>query len=156
MNLGTMEGGQWHQSQPDDSMARNVIAKLIWNVAFRQPQIHTSDHCAVVVLLLRGRHGWMKQQHWRSQTFPLQLPPVEEQDEQTYLFGGLQKTCKEAAPVRRKCSDWISEESWQLIAHQVMLCCTSHLYQMGGAAYTAKLVHLFARIGLTRGCKPGA
>jgi hypothetical protein len=34
--------------------------------------------------------------------------------------------------MRHKCNNWISEESWQLIAHRAMLRCTSCLCQMGG------------------------
>jgi hypothetical protein len=57
---------------------------------------------------------------------------VEEQDQQTGLFGELQKTCKEDAPTKRKRNDWILEESWQLIAHRAMLCHTGRLCQAGG------------------------
>ena len=64
--------------------------------------------------------------------FPLQLPPVEEQDEQMHLFGELQKTCKEDTPMRRKHIDWISKESWRLIANRAMLRRTGHLCQTGG------------------------
>jgi hypothetical protein len=65
---------------------------------------------------------------------------VEEQDEQTRLFGELQKTCKEDAPTRHKCINWISKESWWLIAHQAMLHHTGRLCQMGGH-------HLHCQIG---------
>ncbi len=34
MDLAAMEGGHWHQSQPDYCMARDADAKLIRNVAF--------------------------------------------------------------------------------------------------------------------------
>jgi hypothetical protein len=53
---------------------------------------------------------------------------VEEQDEQMRLLEELQKTCMEDAPVRLKCSDWISEESWWLIAHRAMLRCNGCLF----------------------------
>ena len=43
----------------------------------------------------RGKPGQLKQYRHRCQLFPLQLPPAEEQDEQTRLFGELQKTCVE-------------------------------------------------------------
>jgi hypothetical protein len=124
-------GGHWHQSQPDYCMARDADAKLIRNVTFQQPRLHTLDHHAVVVSLLRGRHGQLKQYRQRCQTFPLQLPLVEEQDKQTRLFGDLQKTCKNT-PARWKDSDWILEESWRLIAHWAMLHRTGRLCQMGG------------------------
>jgi hypothetical protein len=137
-------------------MARDADANLLWNVAFQQPRIHTSDNCPVVVLLLRGRHGQMKQYRRHRQTFPLQHPPVEEQDEQTRLLGELQKTCEEDALVRQKRSDWISVESWRLIAHWVVLRCTGCLCQTGRHCLNAQLVHLFARIGLIRQSELGA
>ncbi len=122
-----------HQSQPDYyCMARDADAKLILNVAFQQPRIHTLDHCAVFVLLLRGRHGQQRRYHRSHQTFPLQLPLAEEQDEQTCLLGDLQKTCKENTPARQKGSNWIMKESWWLIAHQAMLRLTGRLCQTGG------------------------
>ncbi len=57
---------------------------------------------------------------------------MEEQDQQTRLFGELQKTCEEDAPTKRKQNDWISEESWRLIAHRAMLRHTGRLCQAGG------------------------
>jgi hypothetical protein len=48
------------------------------------------------------------------------------------FLGDLQKTCEENKLVRWKGSDWISEESWRLIAHRAMLCCTGRLCQTGG------------------------
>jgi hypothetical protein len=57
---------------------------------------------------------------------------VEEQDEQMRLFGDLRKMCEEDMLTRRKVNDWISEESWQLIAHQAMLRRTGRLCQTGG------------------------
>ncbi len=68
-------GGQWHQSQPDYCMARDADAKLIWNVAFQQPRIHSLDHPTVVVLLLRGQHGQLRQYCQRRQMFPPATPP---------------------------------------------------------------------------------
>jgi hypothetical protein len=125
-------GGQWHQSQPDYCMARDADATLIQNVAFRQRRIHTLDHPAVAVSLLRGRHGQLRKYRQCHQTFPLQLPPVEEQVEQTRLFGDLQKTCEENKLARRKGSNWILEESWRLIAHRAMLRHTGRLCQTRG------------------------
>jgi hypothetical protein len=113
-------------------MARDGDAKLFLGVAFRPPWIYDSDHRAVVALILRGQPGWLKLYHQRRQRYPLQIPPVEEQDEQTRLFGELRKTCEEETPTRRKQNDWILEESWQLIAHRAMLRRTSRLCQMGG------------------------
>ncbi len=57
---------------------------------------------------------------------------MEEQDQQTRLFGELRKTCEKDAPTKRKRNDWISEESWRLIAHRAMLRHTGRLCQAGG------------------------
>ncbi len=102
------------------------------NVAFRQPRIHTSDHRAVVAFIWKGKVGKLKRYRKSRQTFPLQLPPAEEQDAQTRLFGELWATCKDDVPTQRKPSNWISEESWRLIAHRAMLRRTGCLCQMGG------------------------
>jgi hypothetical protein len=102
------------------------------NVAFRQPRIHNSDHRAVVTSIRKGKVGKLKQYRKSRQTFPQQLPPVEEQDAQTRLFGELRATCEDDAPTRQKRSNWISEESWRLIAHRVMLRRTGRLCQTGG------------------------
>jgi hypothetical protein len=94
-------GVHWHQSQPDYCMAWGEDAKLIRNVAFWQPRFHTLDHWAIVASIVRGWHGQLKLYRQRHQQFPLRLPPVEEQDQQTRLFGELQKTCKENATMKR-------------------------------------------------------
>jgi hypothetical protein len=125
-------GGQWHQSQPDYCMALDRDTKLFWNVAFQQPRIHDSDHRAVVASISRGRPGQLKRYCRRRQTFPLQLPSVEEQDEQTRPFVELRKSCTEDALTQRKQNNWISEESWRLITHRAMLRRTDCLCQTGG------------------------
>jgi hypothetical protein len=102
-------GGHWHLSQPDYCMARESDVRHFRNVAFRQPRIHNSDHRAVVASIWKGKVGKLKPYHKSRQTFPLQLPPAEEQDAQTRLFGELRATCKDDAPTRQKRSDWISE-----------------------------------------------
>ncbi len=100
-------------------------------MAVRRPRIHDSDHRAVVAKIWKGKPGQLKANRQRRLQFPLQPPPVEEQDEQTRLFGDLRKTCEEDTPTRRKANDWISEESWRLIAHRAMLRRTGRLCQMG-------------------------
>jgi hypothetical protein len=135
-------GGQWHQSQPDYCMARDGDAKLFQGIAFWWPWIHDSDHRAVVALILRGWPGRLKPYRQCRQQYPLQLLPVEEQDEQTHLFGELRKTCEEEMPMRRKQNNWILEESWQLLAHRAMLHCTGRLCQTGGALFTSSNQHL--------------
>jgi hypothetical protein len=107
-------------------------AKLFCNVAFWQPRFHTLDHWAVVASIVRGRQGRMKLYRRSRQRFPLHLPPVEEQDQLTRLFGELQNTCEENAAQRRMKYDWILEESWRLIAHRAMLRHTGRLCQTGG------------------------
>jgi hypothetical protein len=113
-------------------MAWGKDAKLFCNVAFWQPRFHTLDHWAVVASIVRGRHGRPKLYRQRCQRFPLQLPPVEEQDQQTRLFGELQKPCEKNTTMRHLKNGWILEESWQLIAHRAMLRCTGHLCKTGG------------------------
>jgi hypothetical protein len=113
-------------------MARESDVRHFRNVVFRQPRIHNLDHRVVVTSIRKGKVGKLKGYRKSRQTFPLQLPPVEEQDAQTRLFGELRATCKDDAPTQRKCSDWISEESWRLIAHQAMLRRTGRLCQTGG------------------------
>jgi hypothetical protein len=132
-------------------MARDGDVKLFRGVAFRRPWIHDSDHRAIVALILRGWPGQLKLYRQCPQRYPLQLPLVEEQDEQTRLFGDLRKTCEEETPTRRKQNNWILEESWQLIAHQAMLHRTRHLCQTGGVIYIVKLASPSARIELI-GC----
>jgi hypothetical protein len=113
-------------------MAWDGDAKLFRNVAIQRPRIHDLDHRAIVATIKRGQPGQLKLYHQRRQRFPLQLPPVEEQDQQTRLFGELRKTCEEDAPTKRKRNDWLLEESWRLIAHRAMLRHTGCLCQAGG------------------------
>ncbi len=102
------------------------------NVAFWQPRIHNLDHWAVVTSIWKGKVGKLKRYCKSHQTFPLQLPPVEEQDAQTRLFRELWATCEDDAPTQQKRSNWISEESWRLITHRAMLRRTGCLCQTGG------------------------
>ena len=94
-------GGHWHQSQPDYCMAGDASVRHFRNVAFRQPRFHDSDHRAVVASIRKGKAGVLKRYRKSRQTFPLQLPPADEQDAQTQLFGKLRATCEEEAPTRR-------------------------------------------------------
>jgi hypothetical protein len=95
-------GGHWHQSQPDYCMARELDVRHFRNVAFWQPRIHNLDHRAVVASIRKGKVGKLKRYRKSRQTFPLQLPPAEEQDAQTRLFGELWATCKDDAPTQQK------------------------------------------------------
>jgi hypothetical protein len=138
-------GGHWHQSQPDYCMARESDVRHFCNVAFWQPRIHESDHWAVVAIIRKGKVGKLKRYRKSRQTFPLQLPPAAEQDAQTHLFRELRATCKDDAPTRCKCSDWISEESWRIIAHWAMLCRTGRLCQTGGRRMQCQISALLCK-----------
>jgi hypothetical protein len=65
------------------------IHSTFWNIAIRWPWIHDSDHRAIVMRIKSGWLGQLKQYRQCRQWFPLQLLPVEEQDQQTCLFGEL-------------------------------------------------------------------
>jgi hypothetical protein len=132
-------GVHWHQSQPDYCMAWGKDAKLFRNVAFWQPRLHTLDHWAVVASIVRGRHGQLKLYCRCPQRFPLQLPPVEEQDQQTHLFGELQKACEENGMMRQMKNDWILEESWRPLAHRATLRHTGRLCQTGGCCLNCQI-----------------
>jgi hypothetical protein len=62
------------------------------NVAFQQPRIQDSDHWAIVTFIQKETLGKLKHYHESRQTFPLKLPPAEEQEAQTRLFGKLSMT----------------------------------------------------------------
>jgi hypothetical protein len=143
-----LRGGRWYHSQPDYVMAREVDTKAFWSVGFRQPRFHDSDHRAVVANIMRGRKGRLKKYRRSRQKFPLQLAPLGEQDEVTRLFGRLKEECKETNPKKQPWNDWISEETWRLIAHRAMLRRAGCLCRTGGGVgYTVKLELLFAPIG---------
>jgi hypothetical protein len=89
MDLAATEGGTVAPIPARYCMARDRDAKLFRNVAIRWPWFHDSDHRAVVASILRGRPGQPKLYPRCRQRFPLQLPPVEEQDQQMRLFGEL-------------------------------------------------------------------
>ncbi len=76
--------------------------------------------------------GRVKQYPRGRQKFPLQLAPLGEQDEVTRLFGRLREECEEKDPTKRPWNDWISQETWRLIAHRAMLRRTNRLCQTGG------------------------
>jgi hypothetical protein len=126
-------------------MAGDASVLHFWNVAFRQPRFHDSDHRAVVASIRKEKVGKLKRYRKSRQTFPLQLPPVEEQDVQTCLFGELKDACVEDAKTRRTLDDWISEESWRLIAHRAMLRRTGRLCQAGGRHLQRQISALICR-----------
>jgi len=125
-------GRRWYQSQPDYIMARGVNTTAFRSVDFLRPRFHDTDHRAVVANISRGRKGRIKKFRWSHQTFPLKLAPLGEQDGVTRLFGKLREECEETDPKKRPRNDWISEETWRLIAHQAMLRRAGRLCQTGG------------------------
>jgi hypothetical protein len=95
-------------------------------------EFHDLDHRAVVINISRGRKGKLKKYRRSRQTFPLQLAPLGEQDGVTRLFGRLKEECEETDPKKWAWNDWISEETWRLIAHRAMLRRSGRLCQTGG------------------------
>ncbi len=81
---------------------------------------------------MRGRKGLLKKYRRSRQRFPLQLALLGEQNRVTRLFGSLREECEEADPTKRPWNDWISAETWRLIAHRAMLRHTGRLRQTGG------------------------
>ncbi len=98
-------------------MAREVDTKAFRSVGFQQLRFHDSDHCAVVANIPRGRKVRLKKYRRSRQKFPLQLAPLGEQDGVMRLFLRLKEECEETDPKKRPWNDWISEETWRLIAH---------------------------------------
>jgi len=86
--------GKLHYSQPDYVMARDRDCRRFRNVGFRWLRYHDSDHRAVVATKKSGRRR-LKEYRRKHQEFPLQLPPVEQQDDLTRAFEALKVTCKE-------------------------------------------------------------
>jgi hypothetical protein len=125
-------------------MAGDASVRHFWNVAFRQPRFHDSDHRAVVASIRKGKVGKLKRYRKSRQTFPLQLSPVEEQDVQTRLFGELKDTCVDTKTQRTR-NDWISEECWRLIAHRAMLRRTGRLCKAGGRRLRRQISALICR-----------
>jgi hypothetical protein len=74
--------GKMHYLQPDYIMVRDRDCRRFWNVGFRWPQYHDTDHRAVVATIKSGRRR-LKEYQRKRQEFPLQLPPVEQQDDLT-------------------------------------------------------------------------
>ena len=71
--------GKMHYLQPDYIMVRDRDCRRFWNVGFRWPQYHDTDHRAVVATIKSGRRR-LKEYRKMRQEFPLKLPPMEQQD----------------------------------------------------------------------------
>ena len=87
--------GKLHYLQPDYVMARDRDCRRFRNVGFRWPRYHDSDHRAVVATIKSGRRR-LTEYRKKRQKFPLQLPPVEQQDDLTQAFKALK------SPVRSR------------------------------------------------------
>jgi hypothetical protein len=86
--------GKLHYLQPDYIMVHDRDYRRFRNVGFRWPRYHDSDHRAVVATIKSGRRR-LTEYRRKRQKFPLQLPPVEQQDDLTRAFEALKVTCEE-------------------------------------------------------------
>ena len=123
--------GRWIYSQPDYIMAREGGIARLRKVGFQSPPIHDSNHCAVVAHMRRGRDGSLKIYQQNCQCFPITLPPGE-QDEMTCQFEELKATIVHPGPKHHPRNDWISMETWRLVANRMMLHRTGRLCRAGG------------------------
>ena len=67
--------GKMHYSQPDYVMMRERDRRQFWNVGFRWPRCHDSDHRAVVATIKSGERR-LTEYRKKRQEFPLQLHPL--------------------------------------------------------------------------------
>ena len=100
--------------QLDYVMARKCDCRRFLNVGFRWPRYHISDHRAIVATIKSGRRK-LKEYRRKHQEFPLQLPPVEQQDDLTRAFEALRVTCEEPEMTKAHWRDWMSDSTWLLI-----------------------------------------
>ncbi len=63
-----------HYSQPDYVLVRKRNRMRFWNVGFRWPRYHDSDHRAIVATIKSGERR-LTEYRKKHQEFPLQLPP---------------------------------------------------------------------------------
>jgi hypothetical protein len=68
----------------------------------------------------------------KRQKFPLQLPPVEQQDDLTRAFKALKVTCEEPETTKAHWRDWMSDSTWLLIKQRTSLCRAGQLRQLEG------------------------
>jgi hypothetical protein len=106
--------GKLHYSQPDYVMARDRDCRRFRSVGFRWPLYHDSDHRAVAATIKLGRRR-LKEYRRKRQELPLQLPPVEQQDDLTRAFEALKVTCEEPETTKAHWRDWMSDSTWLLI-----------------------------------------
>ena len=101
-------------------------------LGFRWPRYHDSDHRAVVTTIKSGRRRL--KEYWRKrQEFPLQLPPVEQQqDDLTRAFEALKVTCEEPEAAKAHWRYWINNNTWLLIKQRTSLRRVGQLRQSEG------------------------
>ncbi len=109
-----------HYSQPEYVMVQDQDCRQFRNVGFRWPRYHDSDHRAVVVTIKLGRRR-VKEYRRKRQEFPLQLPPVEQQDDLTWAFKALKVTCEQPETTKAHWRDWMSDSTWLLIKQRTSL-----------------------------------
>ncbi len=102
------------------SWCANGTGRRFRNVGFRWPRYHDSDHRAVVATIKLGRRR-LKEYRRKHQEFPLQLPPVEQQDDLTRAFEALKVTCEEPETTKAHWREWMSDSTWLLIKQRTSL-----------------------------------
>jgi hypothetical protein len=123
--------GKMHYSQPDYVMMRERDHRRFRNVGFRWPRYHDSDHRAVVATIKSGERR-LKEYRKKRQEFPLQLPPVEQQDDLTRAFEALKVTCVEPETTKAHWRDWMSDSTWLLIKQRTSLRRAGQLRRLEG------------------------
>ena len=68
----------------------------------------------------------------KRQKFPLQLTPVEQQDDLTQAFEALKVTCDEPETTKAHWRDWMSDSTWLLIKQRTLLRRAGQLRQSEG------------------------
>jgi hypothetical protein len=120
-----------HYSQPDYIFARKRDVRRFWNVGFRWPQYHDSDHQAVIGTICTGRRQ-LKEYRRKRQEFPLHLPPIEQQDKMTQAFEKMKVACEEPETTKAHWCDWMSNSTWLLIKQRTSLRRAGQLCRLEG------------------------
>ena len=120
-----------HSLQLDYVMVRERDRRQFRKVGFRWPRYHDSDHRAVVATIKLGERR-LTEYRKKRQEFPLQLPPVEQQDDLTRAFEALKVTCKEPETTKAHWCDWMSDSTWLLIKQRTSLHRAGQLWQTEG------------------------
>ncbi len=101
---------------------------MFTSVGFCFLQFLHSNHCAIVTVVRAGGEGRLKK-YWRKrQKLPLSLP-LGPKDADTMAFAALAAECVDPKSTRKQWKDWMSKETWRLIAKRVSLLRSSHIRQ---------------------------